>query len=274
MPTARQNLSQLLKFRLNEKKIPTSYIASRCHVVESVVLRWLDGTLVPNSGEWTDLNKYILRNSAPDSLWQEAKREQDEEHRKKLRSLDNALSPEETSFNVVTNVGDKIREANVLPGLMKRRIQVPAPSSPDRNISSREERRRYAKGIILQRPGIKIGGADGLQVLLRQRFKIGINPKIIPEIRREIANEHKHADVQIPEHIPLETPKAPVQVSSSHGTHNPKDLAASVELILGAVPGLQQLTITVQESGEVSIEYKIKKIEVQTVDGSLTLRVK
>lgn len=271
MLTARQKLAQVLSFKLNEKKLPASYVASRCHVTATDVLHWLDGTLVPNTGEWADLNRYFLRGIAPDSLWQEAKKEQDEEHRKKLRSLDKAISPEDRPFNVVTNVGDKLREAGV-PELLKRRILVESPRPPSQSQSAREERRRFVKGLILQRPGIRVGGEDGLQVLVRQRFKIGIDPRIVPEIRREIANEHKHADAPVPEQLPLVTPvKAPTQISVG-SEPNPEDLAAGVELMLGAVPGLQQLTITIRENGEVVIEYKIKKIEVQTVDGSLTLR--
>lgn len=283
MLTSRQKLAQILNFRLTEKKLPASYVASRCHVAIPDVLQWLAGTLVPNSGEWVYLNTYILRNIAPDALWQAAKQEQDEDHRQKLRSLDKANLEKDPS-KIVTNVGDKLREAGV-----SELVPKIAPESPKRRMypdrlaahstalpgaktrDAREERRQFAKGIILQRPGIKIGGDDGLQVLIRQRFGIGIDPSIVPEIKREIANEHKHTEIPAPEQPPakLIVPPAPVVVSQEP---NQKNLTTGVNLILGSIPNLQQFTLTVRENGEATIEYRVRKIEEQT--GSLIVRLK
>lgn len=291
VPLARQKLAQHLNALFEERKLPNSFIASRCKTNTRVVEGWREGSLVPNTGEWADLLQYISRDFyIHTNLWREAKAEDDEERRNTHRALDRAqrieVAPE---IKVGTNVGEKIKEASTItPKLLsgtKRPTatmyqvgQTPrgfasdgrllAPLRPDGSMTleAQRARRRFVKGLLLQRPHIRVGGEDGIQAQLRARFGVGINPDIVQQLRKEIEINHTGASLQLPEEIP-EKEKQEIITKTVPIEPNQKDLQAGVELILAAIPGLQQLIITTNDAGEASVEFVIRK----TIGGSLKI---
>lgn len=139
---------------------------------------------------------------------------------------------------------------------------------------SRAERRAFAKGLLLQRPGIKSVGGDGLVEAVRSRFGIGIDPGVIHELRAEIQHEAREAELraQLPIAVAADPVVASVPTPRIEQAADPAAIAKAIEIILGALPGLESLMITVDENGEASVDYQIREIKVQTTGGSLKVR--
>lgn len=175
-------------------------------------------------------------------------------------------------------------------------IPLRPPNSMSRE--SIDERIAYARGILLQRPAINLHGDDGILALLRSRFGIGLDPDRISKLRKEIETERIEAGVRakiqraetaardliagidmpssathhgappLGTRIPQPTPVAPAPT----GEINEADISAAVDLVLGAIPNLQQFSISVDEHGEASVDYQIREVKVTTRGGGFKVK--
>ena len=72
-------------------------------------------------------------------------------------------------------------------------------------------------------------------------------------------------DASVQARIRAEQPTAPT---------SDEDIQTAVGLILDAIPGLQTFTISVDEHGEASVDYQIRKVKIETVGGSMKVQRK
>jgi hypothetical protein len=130
------------------------------------------------------------------------------------------------------------------------------------------ERREFALSVLRQRPHIRERGHDSLDELLVQRFGCGISAEAAADMRRRVFDERAASPIVTP--TPgRDKPPAPPPATREV---NAADVAAAVELILGAVPSLRTFTVVVDDSGEASVDYTVREVVVRETGGSLKVR--
>lgn len=152
-----------------------------------------------------------------------------------------------------------------------------------------DRRKAYALEQIRLRPGIRSSGADSLDTLLQRTFGVGLSDAAVRELRAQVERERLEAERQrIRTEVLAESPAGrppeviaqtiakppdppPIIAVAPVVTRevNEADLAAAVELILSAVPGLESFTIAVDADGHASVDYQIRKVVITTAGGSL-----
>jgi hypothetical protein len=146
-----------------------------------------------------------------------------------------------------------------------------------------ERRKAYALEQIRLRPGIRSSGADSLDTLLQRTFGVGLSDAAVRELRAQVERERIEAErqrirtevlaeVAAPAATPEPKPEPPPIIAVAPVVTrevNEADLAAAVELILSAVPGLESFTISVDAEGHASVDYQIRKVVITTAGGSL-----
>jgi hypothetical protein len=281
--SARAKLGEVIKYHREKVGFDHRTVSRVCGASVSDVEAWERGALVPTSDQWGRLKRAVnhaLRGFA--ELYQRARQEQLDDRARIERSL-SAHAPKPTP--VVVNLGDKLREA--LPSSSRPAadapVTQPAPEvrrrKPSRirglppGIMTAEAvaaRREFARNVLRQRPHIRERGADSLDELLVQRFGIGISPDAARNIRAQVLRERDGGAstpvVAPPAPAPVRQPTAPPREV------NASDVAAAVELILGAVPSLRTFTIVVDDSGEASVDYTVREVVVRETGGSLKVR--
>lgn len=148
-------------------------------------------------------------------------------------------------------------------------------------------RKAYVRELLVQRPKIRTQGADSVVEAVRKAFGIGISPETVDEIREELQHERIKSEIlrdlpppapptlpgmaaQLAEHV---TSAAPIIPPAPKANDNPEaDLNAAVSMILDAIPNLQTFTIAIDEHGEASIDYQIRKVKIETVGGSFKVK--
>jgi hypothetical protein len=162
-----------------------------------------------------------------------------------------------------------------------------------------ERRKEYVRRLLISSPNKRTQGADSVVEHVRREFGVGISPETVDEIREELKRERIKAEIiaELPPPVPptmpamaaqllekIATPIAdnkvgPAQPTNAQQAHldamatpEPGDLQTAVQLILEALPGLQTFSITVDESGEASVDYQIRKVKIETVGGSIKVR--
>lgn len=149
--------------------------------------------------------------------------------------------------------------------------------------TANEQRRAFALEELRKRPTIRTSGADSLDEMLQRTFGVGLSDSTIRELRAQVQREKLKAEIlaemppvaQVHRIEATPTPgtiPAIVDAPIPTGEVNNEDLEAAVQLVLGAIPGLQTFTITVDEHGEASVDYQIRKVVVTTAGGSLKVR--
>lgn len=126
MKTARQQLGEVITFRLSQQRRTDRDVANRCGVSTSDVERFRAGTLVPEPKTWKRMCEMIARSLYGDSaLYTAARAEQEGERELATRGLQR-MNPTRNGAppptNVATNLGDKLREVKLEPA-------VPAPDA-------------------------------------------------------------------------------------------------------------------------------------------------
>lgn len=298
MSTARQRLGEVISFALKESGKGDHDVSHRVGVSTREVESWRAGTATPNNLQWKKLCQMISR-----SLWQhaatqkEAMRELEEERDATVRALQrNGHAMKTSSGQVVTNFGDKLVAAviakpeppaaespAVATGVARRVRQYatlpPGAKQPDNVL----ERREFARSILMQRPAITSRGDDGLIELVRKRFGVGMSDVEVRRIREEVERDAIEREVRAkisqeqlhqapPPAVAPTPPPAPVPVVTVTAAVNDADVSAGVELIVGAVPGLQEMTIRVDDAGVVTVNYDVRKVQVTKVSAQLTVR--
>lgn len=175
-----------------------------------------------------------------------------------------------------------------------RKLPPMRPAGSD-TTEARNRRRNFVRELLAAFPDKRTTGADSVVSLVRKTFGIGISPEAVDEIREELKREQLTrevtaevlkrtgaqpiaTDVAAPAPAP-NPPPMPAAVglpvgALSGATNEPHagDLEAAVELVLAALPGLQTFTIHVDENGEASVDYQIRKVKVETVGGSIKVK--
>lgn len=149
-----------------------------------------------------------------------------------------------------------------------------------------ERRKQFVRELISARPKIRTSGADSVLEAVRKAFGIGLSPETIEEIRADLEREKIKTEIlremppptpptlpamaaQLVEHVTQAAPAIP-QPSKPHDPEG--ELRAAVQLILGAIPNLQTFTIAIDEHGEASVDYQIRKVVITTEGGSLKVK--
>lgn len=175
-----------------------------------------------------------------------------------------------------------------------RKLPPVRPAGSD-TTDARTRRKAFVRELLAAFPDKRTTGADSVVALVRKTFGIGISPESVDEIREELKRERLTAEVtaevlkrtgqqpiapgaaaSAPAPNPPPLPAAvglPVEaLSGATGEQHAGDLETAVQLVLEALPGLQTFTISVDENGEASVDYQIRKVKVETVGGSIKVK--
>lgn len=176
-----------------------------------------------------------------------------------------------------------------------RKLSPVRPEGADQH-DARSRRRMFVRDLLTKYPNKRTSGADSVIEHVRKAFGIGVSPEAVEIIREELRSERIKAEImsQLPPLVgriepPIPTKpfgalaetRTPEQLRALYapdaepaptGEVNAADLEAAVQLVLGAVPGLQTFTISVDEHGEASVDYQVRKVVVTTTGGSLKVR--
>lgn len=148
-----------------------------------------------------------------------------------------------------------------------------------------ERRKAFVRQLLIANPNKRTQGADSVLEHVRRQFGIGISPDTVDEIREELRRERIKAEIiaELPAPVPptmpamaaqllehIATPTAPAVPATNDP--QPGDLEAAVQLIRDALPGLQTFTISIDENGEASVDWQIRKVKIETVGGSIKVR--
>ncbi|HUS27560.1 MAG TPA: helix-turn-helix domain-containing protein [Kofleriaceae bacterium] len=169
------------------------------------------------------------------------------------------------------------------------------------------KRRAFALDILRQRPNIRDSGADSLEELLQRAFGVGLANYTVKELREQAKREADGRPMPVASpppmqwHPPIVQPQAPVthaeaveaQRKATAAIASPEDIArmhgakpapvsttptsagdieTAVQLVLEALPNLQTFTIHVDEHGEASVDYQIRKVVITTDGGSFKVK--
>lgn len=168
-----------------------------------------------------------------------------------------------------------------------------------------DRRKAFVRELLAAFPDKRTSGADSVIALVRKTFGIGISPETVDEIREELRTMRIKAEVRAdvmrevtqtmpivttappfatPEHVaavqalrqtepaPLPRPGAADLSNVAQTEPTSEDLSTAVQLILEALPGLQTFTISVDDTGEASVDYQIRKVKIETVGGSIKVK--
>lgn len=164
-------------------------------------------------------------------------------------------------------------------GALAKDGRVRSPARPDGSMTSeaRHRRREYVRDFLRQRPHASANGPDGVVAAVRRTFGVGIDPAEIKAVRLELEQERALATRAAPaiEPAAAPAPAAPIVaisgpstpgLSPTQVTHQPTavnqdaNIAAAVGLIVGEIPGLRSMTITVNDEGEASYTFEVRAV--------------
>lgn len=300
--TARTKLGEAITFHLDKLGRGDREVSQRIGVAIRDVERFKSGELVPDRGQWKRLCQQVAKQLfSIQGLHSDALREQDADREASIRALRRNGHTQESNGMVVTHVGDKLMAAiappqeSVPPSPPEQapeEIETVKKRRPGRSYESQKLRIDRAREILTQRPAIKIRGQDGLMDILIMEFGVGLDAYKVKEIRDELQAQ-RDAQVSTPTHAdPLMPARSiqsdsPVVITASSaaakmarppervtetGKVRDADVSAGVELIMGAIPGLREMRIVVDEHGVAYVSYSINHVKITTVSSSLTVR--
>lgn len=272
--SARKKLGEALTFHLSKMERGDREVSKRIGVNVRDVERFRSGELVPDRHQWKRLCSQVAKQLySIAGLHSDALREQDEEREAAVRALRRNGHTQEVNGMAVTNFGDKLLAAvpsPVAPPAPLEEVDPPAPTGDHynrpigwRSVDRRQDRFDRAVEVIRARPKIPTRGPDGLIAILQKEFGVGLSDENIGSIRELVAREQETPQPARP--TPSPAPAATAAVRES-------DVSAGVELIIGAIPGLQEMTISVDDQGVASVNYSVRRVEITTVSSSLTVR--
>lgn len=163
----------------------------------------------------------------------------------------------------------------------------PMPARRGRTSNAKfKERELYGLQQLRLRPHMPISGPDGLNDIIRARFGRGMSHHHLKALKDQVQAELKEPETlksimsamptkkeeprevpreeprEEPREVPREEPRKPA--SSSDVT---SAIRTAAELIMDSIPNLKEFSLTVDEKGKVSVDYKQYILEV----GSITL---
>lgn len=287
--TSRQKLGSVIAFHLSKQNKRDHDVAVRCGVADKVVEQWKSGATVPDRLQWKKLCGMVARSLYDcTSTFNDALRDQDAERDSIVQGLRRNGHNQVIGGKVVTNFGDKLIEAvAAVPVVSAPVVETKAEEMPKAKVyrSARPqgatmpeaiaERMEFARSILMQRPKISSRGDDGLIALLQKRFGVGLSDGNIALLRDQLLRESVARDIRsnasptTSERLPDAVVPPPAATAKQV---NDADVSAGVELIVGAIPGLQSMTITIGDDGVASVSWDVRQVQVTTVSSSLTVR--
>lgn len=296
--TPRQKLGSVIAFHLSKQSKRDHDVAVRCGVADKVVEQWRSGSAVPDRQQWKKLCGLVARSLYDcTSTYNDALRDQDAERDSIVQGLRRNGHNQVIGGKVVTNFGDKLIEAATVAAVPVAPVSVVEAKAEDASSSKRRytprparparatmpeaiaERMEFARSILMQRPKISSRGEDGLIALLQKRFGVGLSDGNLTRLRDEVLRDsvareirsHAQPALSVQAAQPVTHPATdPSPVATKQV--NDVDVSAGVELIVGAIPGLQSMTITIGDDGVASVSWDVRQVQVTTVSSSLTVR--
>jgi hypothetical protein len=307
---AMKKLGEVLRFHRDERRLSTRRVADMCGVPQKDVENWEAGITVIDNKAWGKFRGIVHRRIGEYvALRQRASVEAEEMRLREAAkpkfgtSLGEKLSEKLVSIEETPKVeAPKVEAPKVeaqtppepkspepeRPALSLVREPDIAPVAPKRKkrvhmTASATEREQWARLVLRQRPRMPINGPDGLLTLMRRRFGIGMDHYIAARLKDEILAEFgsmlpdvppgvKAAPAPTPAQaetlIPVEVIRAQVEQADQLN----EDIETAVQLIIDSVPELKTFTIKIDDRGEAHVEYEIKKVRVETVGGSMTVK--
>jgi hypothetical protein len=279
-------LGQVIKHLADERGWTIRRMANVTGAPERVVQSWIDGQDVPTGSQWNALKRAVnFAFARYAGLYQEARVEQG------FSPLDTARS---IAAPLTTNMGSKLAAALATqpstptpppapptPTPTPTQEETPAVPSTTKNYTfppnakshaARQERMEWARAQLKMRPHMTLSGPDSLKELLKQRFGVALQWEDLNMLREEaraalLKQETTPAPATKPE------PK-PVPVAAPPQADIAEQLGAAAQLVLDAIPNLASFTLTVNEQGEATVDYKVREVRVVENSGSLTVRKK
>jgi len=148
------------------------------------------------------------------------------------------------------------------------------PGSRERR--SIEDRKIAAREILRGRPNMTLQGRDGLAFLLRQRFGVALKYETMKALKDDaiaalddaltLEAARSGAEIRLRE-VPI-TPKPLVEQVTQDIE---EQLRAAAEIIRDVVPNLREFKLTVDDKGQVTVDYLVKKVIVEEQKGKLEL---
>jgi len=232
-------------------------------------------------------------------LYSEARAEQESEREIAVRGLMTHRNGAPPSATISTNIGDKIKAAKppATPVVTPQPAIIPPPHSatadlgvapsgraadgrmlqparPDGSMSrsARQLRTDFVRDMLKQRPDARTSGADSIIAAVRRTFGVGIDPRHVEEIRTEVARERLEAEVRAkiaaeatatPVAIPVTPPPAsspmPAVEPRPDSADHEREIGDLVEMLVSSVPTLRTLHVEVDDNGEASFTFEIRR---------------
>lgn len=307
---ARQRLGDVLKHYRLERDLSHREVSRRLKVAIGLVERYESGDEVPGSDEWKAYCRGVARGlNGFQELYQRARKEAEDDAKERGRRNARIDVAPTVTTKINSALGDKLaalpapqpepEEQETVPETKPQLTVVPTEPAKNPNgrigkppgsytAAAQERRKAFVRDLVRQRPRIRTQGSDSVVEAVRKAFGIGISPEAVEEIREELRKEQIKAEImrdlpppapptlpamaaQLMEHVTQAAPTLPPAPVQQHEP-NEADIATAVQLILESLPGLQTFTITVDEHGEASVDFQIRKVKVETVGGSIKVK--
>lgn len=247
-------LGEVLRFHREQRGLSVRNVADRVGQSAAKVEAWERGDDVPDERSWgrykamvhRKLNEFgDLRQRAIEQLTQRKPNERTFVHRP------------------LEKLADVVPLPVAQPDPEPRTIAAPVEARSFGAESQSAKRQAFALDILRQRPSIRARGADSLDELVRRTFGVGLSNETVMRLRAQV--ERERASVSS---VARTRPAVPAQYDAA------ADVGAAVSLLLEAIPTLQSFTLEVDERGEASVQYQVRKevVRVETVGGSLRVK--
>lgn len=128
-------------------------------------------------------------------------------------------------------------------------VAAPAPPVAAFAPSSEADRAEHARELLRKSPFMKIGD---LVKELQRKFGVSLQSQQLYALRAEVRENR---------------PTRPTEPMI-----NEKDIEAAAQLVLGAIPNLRTFTISVDDSGEVTVNHTTREVRVVEASGSIKLK--
>lgn len=307
---ARQRFGEVLKFHREQRQLTTRRVADMCGVSREAVENWEAGHVVPDGKSWDKLKGMVNRRlPAYSELRGRALAEAEAARTRVVENRDREHKEQsKMGSKINTSLADKLGNLDTsdrrtsAPALKVvpqepavHQTRKPRKPSPPGSFGAVQIARRteFVRNMLRQRPNANTSGRDSVLEAVRNTFGVGISQEAIELIRAEVAAEcrspnthtpitgvHRADEVTTAQRVEATINGKPATVterSPGHYTATPApasagDIETAVQLVLEALPNLQTFTITVDEHGEASVDYQIRKVVVTTDGGSFKVK--
>lgn len=262
----REQFGAALRFHRAQRKMTPRDVADRTGASVQDVEGWETGRLLPNPNQWARLKGMVSHALNQLSPTYHALRDAGDPPKpapeQRINSiapkLEVALAPKPEPPKLVVVPPAPVEAAKPVERKTARtRMAKKRPGSL--NPAAVAGRRAFIADYYRANPSASIqSGMDALA----EKFGMSVPFKTARDIREEVTRG------ALP---PTQAP--PVKAAPPRpAPSQPGDIQAAVDLILAAVPNLRSLTISVDDAGVASVDYKVREVVVRETGGTLTVR--